>query len=402
MSLATYAVTDKESKGRSYHEGAPKDGRSEFARDRDRVTHSYAFRQLSGKTQVFTPASNQFGSSPSDKILYDDSMRTRMSHSIEVAQVARSIARALNLNEDLSETLALAHDMGHTPFGHSGQDVLNECMKPYGGFEHNIQSLRVITDLEHRYTQFKGLNLMFETKEGILKHCSPKNAAILGDIAARHRDKKSPTLEAQATDLGDAIAYMCHDIDDGIRSGLVTPKDFADVELFGRCWKDVQSRFAGQPEALQVQETIRDMMGLMIRGTIVNSLQNIERYNIKTVDDVRNAPEIILLPDRLAKQHAELKSQMYKKLYHHQEVSLVRKDVEQVIGGLFHLYMDSPSLMAAGPTGEARVQPGDTDTQKARAVCDYVAGLTDAQAYQQIKRFEPILAANRTLELFKG
>jgi dGTPase len=402
MDLATYAVTEKDSPGRAFHEAGPKDGRSEFARDRDRVTHSYAFRQLSGKTQVFTLASNQFGSSPSDIILYDDAMRTRMSHSIEVAQVARSIARALNLNEDLSETLALAHDMGHTPFGHSGQDVLNGCMKPYGGFEHNIQSLRVVTDLEHRYTQFKGLNLMFETKEGILKHCSAKNAALLGDIAARHREKKSPTLEAQATDLGDAIAYMCHDIDDGIRSGLVTPKDFADVELFGRCWKDVQSRFSGQPEALQVQETIRDMMGLMIRGTIVNSLQNLERYKIKTVSDVRNAPEIILLPDGLAKQHAELKSQMYKKLYHHQEVNLVRKDVEQVIGGLFHLYMDSPDLMPAGPAGEARVQPNDTDTQKARAVCDYVAGLTDAQAYQQIKRFEPILTANRTLELFEG
>ena len=395
-----YAVTDKDSKGRSYPENAPKDGRSEFARDRDRVTHSYAFRQLSGKTQVFTPASNQFGSSPSDKILYDDSMRTRMSHSIEVAQVARSIARALHLNEDLSETLALAHDMGHTPFGHSGQDVLNKCMQPYGGFEHNIQSLRVITDLEHRYTQFKGLNLMFETKEGILKHCSPKNAALLGDIAARHRAKKSPTLEAQATDLGDAIAYMCHDIDDGIRSGLVTPKDFGDVELFGRCWRNVASHLSNQPEALKVQETIRDVMGLMIRGTIVNALQNIERYNIKTLDDVRNAPEIILLPDGLAKQHAELKSQMYKKLYHHQEVSLVRNDVEQVIGGLFHLYMENPALMAAGPVGKPRVLPNDTDTQKARAVCDYVAGLTDAQAYQQIKRFEPLVAANRTLELF--
>ena len=402
MSLATYAVTEKDSKGRSYPEAAPKDGRSEFARDRDRVTHSYAFRQLSGKTQVFTPASNQFGSSPSDKILYDDSMRTRMSHSIEVAQVARSIARALHLNEDLSETLALAHDMGHTPFGHGGQDVLNRCMKPYGGFEHNIQSLRVVTDLEHRYTNFKGLNLMFETQEGILKHCSPKNAEILGDIAARHREKKSPTLEAQATDLGDAIAYMCHDIDDGIRSGLITPKDFSDVELFGRCWKNVQSRFAGQPEALKVQETIREMMGLMIRGAILNSLHNIEHYNIKTVDDVRNAPEVILLPNGLDKQHAELKSQMYKKLYHHQEVSLVRTDVEDVIGGLFQLYMHDPTLMPSGPVGEPRVLPTDNDPQKARAVCDYVAGLTDAQAYQQIKRFEPIVAANKTLELFEG
>mgnify|MGYP002661260334 CR=1 FL=1 len=268
MTLATFAVTEHDSKGRAHPEPAPKDGRSEFSRDRDRVTHSYAFRQLSGKTQVFTPSSNQFGATPSEKIVYDDSMRTRMSHSIEVAQVSRSIARALHLNEDLSETLALAHDMGHTPFGHGGQDVLNECMKPYGGFEHNIQSLRVVTHLEHRYMQFKGLNLMFETKEGILKHCSAKNAAVLGDIAERHRDKKSPTMEAQATDLGDAIAYMCHDIDDGIRSGLVSPKDFEDVELFGRCWRDVHSRFADQPEALRVQETIRDMMGLMIRGAL--------------------------------------------------------------------------------------------------------------------------------------
>ena len=400
MSLAPYAVTDAKSKGRQTNEPAPKDGRSEFARDRDRVTHSYAFRQLSGKTQVFTPASNQFGTSPSEKILYDDAMRTRMSHSIEVAQVARSIARALNLNEDLSETLALAHDMGHTPFGHSGQDVLNECMKPYGGFEHNIQSLRVVTELEHRYMEFKGLNLMFETREGILKHCSAKNAVLLGDIAWRHRENKSPTLEAQATDLGDAIAYMCHDIDDGIRSGLITPNDFKDVELFGRCWHDATARFPNEPQALQVQETLRDMMGLMIRGTIVNSRQLLEHYNVQTLEDVRNAKEIVLLPDGLAQQHQQLKSQMYKKLYHHQEVSLVRKDVEQVIGGLFQVYMENPHLLPAGPAGETRVQPNDTDTQKARVVCDYVAGLTDAQAYQQVKRFEPLLSAQRTLALF--
>ena len=400
MSLASYAVTDDKSKGRPIAEPAPKDGRSEFARDRDRVTHSYAFRQLSGKTQVFTPASNQFGASPSEKILYDDAMRTRMSHSIEVAQVARSIARALKLNEDLSETLALAHDMGHTPFGHSGQDVLNECMKPYGGFEHNIQSLRVVTDLEHRYMEFKGLNLMFETREGILKHCSAKNAQILGDVAWRHREGKSPTLEAQATDLGDAIAYMCHDIDDGIRSGLITPKDFEDVELFGRCWRDVQQRFKNAPEALQVQETLRDMMGLMIRGTIANSRHLLEEYKIRTLDDVRNAKEIVLLPDGLALQHKQLKSQMYKKLYHHAEVAKVRQDVENVIGGLFKVYMDNPEWMAPGPDGLPRVTASFSDVQRARSVCDYIAGLTDAQAYQQVRKFEPVLNAKTSLELF--
>ena len=260
MSLAPYAVTEQTSKGRLYKEPRPQDGRSEYTRDRDRVMHADAFRRLAGKTQVFTMASEHFGTK-SDHIQYDDHMRTRMSHSLEVAQVSRSIARALNINEDLSETLALAHDLGHTPFGHSGQDVLNECMREYGGFEHNIQSLRVVDVLEQRYLNFKGLNLMFETREGILKHCSARNAELLGDVAWRHREKKSPTLEAQTTDLGDAIAYLCHDIDDGIRSKVISPKDLMDAEIFARCWTGVQKRYPDAPEHYKFKKPFEILWG---------------------------------------------------------------------------------------------------------------------------------------------
>lgn len=390
MSLAPYAVTEQTSKGRLHNEPRPQDGRSEYTRDRDRVMHADAFRRLAGKTQVFTMASEHFGTK-SNHIQYDDHMRTRMSHSLEVAQVSRSIARALNINEDLSETLALAHDLGHTPFGHSGQDVLNECMREYGGFEHNIQSLRVVDVLEQRYLNFKGLNLMFETREGILKHCSARNAELLGDVAWRHREKKSPTLEAQTTDLGDAIAYLCHDIDDGIRSKVISPKDLMDAEIFARCWTGVQKRYPDAPEYLQVQETIRDIMGLMIRGAIMQSRLNLDAYNIKTLDDVRNAPEVVLLPDGLAREHKLLKSQLYKVLYHSPKVNVVRQDVEHVIGTLFKTYMEFPE--ACGKTIPSNVN----ETEKARMICDYIAGMTDAFAYQQIKVLEPLLQAQKGL-----
>ncbi len=391
MALAPYAVNEAVSKGRQIKEPAPKDGRSEFARDRDRVMHSAAFRRLGGKTQVFTIASMQHGTA-SDKISYDDVMRNRMSHSLEVAQVSRSIARALNLNEDLSETLALAHDLGHTPFGHAGQDVLNDCMKEYGGFEHNIQSLRVVDVLETPYIRFSGLNLMFETREGILKHCSAKNAQILGDVAARHRDKKSPTLEAQSTDLGDAIAYLCHDIDDGIRSQLITPQDMMGAEIWARCWTDVVRRYPEAPQGLQVKETIRDIMGLMIRGTIVQSRLNIEKYGIQTLEDVRNAPEIVLLPDGLAAEHKKLKSHLYKTLYHHQEVGKVRQDVEHVIKGLFQAYMEEPALMGVQ-------KAPDNPVLRAREVSDYIAGMTDAYAYVRSKELGPLLQTHTALEM---
>jgi len=217
--LAPYAVIDAVSRGRQIGEPRPT-ARSEFQRDRDRIVHSTAFRRLEYKTQVFV---NHEG----------DLFRTRLTHSIEVAQIARSIARALHLNDDLAEAISLAHDLGHTPFGHAGQDALNECMQPYGGFEHNLQSLRIVELLEQHYGAFDGLNLMFETREGILKHCSPARARTLGELGQRFLDGRQPSLEAQICNLADEIAYNNHDVDDGLRSGLITLEQLQEVSLFG-------------------------------------------------------------------------------------------------------------------------------------------------------------------------
>jgi len=395
MKLASYAIRDTNSRGRLIPESKPRDGRTEFARDRDRVLHSESFRRLGGKTQVFTLASQNYGTY-SQHISYNDNMRTRMSHSLEVAQVARSIATALNLNADLAETLGLAHDLGHTPFGHSGQDVLNNKMKNYGGFEHNIQSLRIVDVVEKNYIAFNGLNLMFETREGILKHCSPKNVPLLGDVAERHKLKKSPTLEAQTTDLSDAIAYLCHDIDDGINSKLITPNDLMDAHIFARCWEEVNRKYPNASESLKVKETIRDIMGLMIRGTIIQSKQNIEDVKIKTLDDVRNAPDLILLPDGLAAEHKNLKSHLYKVLYHNPEINNIRKDVESVLNILFDTYMAHPELIAKQGASYMRTE---NKQDYARYVCDYIAGMTDAYAYQQAQKVEYLCNVEKTISI---
>src|SRR6187551_424271 len=218
--LASYAAIDEQSRGRRYPEPAPR-FRTEFQRDRDRIIHSNAFRRLVYKTQVFV---NHEG----------DLYRTRITHSLEVAQIGRTVARSLGINETLTEAISLAHDLGHTPFGHAGQDALNACMKPFGGFEHNLQSLRVVDHLEQRYGGFDGLNLTFETREGILKHCSRKNALQLGTVGERFIKRRRPSLEAQLVNLSDELAYNNHDVDDGLRSGLVTLEQLSTVPIFRR------------------------------------------------------------------------------------------------------------------------------------------------------------------------
>lgn len=248
--LAPYAAHSAQTRGR-VHAEPPSTSRTEFQRDRDRIIHSTAFRRLEYKTQVFV---NHEG----------DLFRTRLTHSLEVAQIARSIARSLRLNEDLVEAISLAHDLGHTPFGHAGQDALNDCMKPYGGFEHNLQSLLVVDQLEERYGGFDGLNLTFETREGILKHCSRNNAATLGDLGRRFLEGQQPSLEAQLANLADEVAYNNHDIDDGLRSGLITLEQLEDVPLWAIHRREAEAAFPDVSGRRLINETIRRIINALI------------------------------------------------------------------------------------------------------------------------------------------
>src|SRR6187397_3297549 len=282
--LASYAAIDEQSRGRRYPEPPPS-FRSEFQRDRDRIIHSNAFRRLVYKTQVFV---NHEG----------DLYRTRITHSLEVAQIGRSVARALNLNETLTEAICLAHDLGHTPFGHAGQDALNECMREFGGFEHNLQSLRVVDELEERYADFPGLNLTFECREGVLKHCSTQNARLLGDVGERFLNRSQPGLEAQLANLADAIAYNNHDVDDGVRAGLIKVEDLRDVRVFARFHSAVGELYPQTSPRRQLYETIRRMVDYLVSDLIVTSGRNIGAAHVKHIDDVRaQALPLISLSD---------------------------------------------------------------------------------------------------------
>ena len=279
IDLAEYAVSEKNSRGRRVHEAAPT-GRTEFQRDRDRIIHSTAFRRLEYKTQVFV---NHEG----------DLFRTRLTHSLEVAQIARSVARSLRLNEDLVEAISLAHDLGHTPFGHAGQDALNRCMQPFGGFEHNLQSLRVVDVLERRYAAFDGLNLCFETREGILKHCSLRNARLLGDIGERFIKRRRASLEAQLANLADELAYNNHDVDDGLRSGLLNIDQLSEVRLFARHRKQVQEAYPKLDARRLVHETIRRMISTLVIDLTRQTERNIRKHAPRSVEDVQKAPPLV-------------------------------------------------------------------------------------------------------------
>jgi len=365
--LAPYAAHSAKSRGRRFTEPAP-GSRSEFQRDRDRIIHSTAFRRLEYKTQVFL---NHEG----------DLFRTRLTHSIEVAQIGRTLARSLRLNEDLVEATALAHDLGHTPFGHVGQDVLNDCMKDYGGFEHNLQSLRVVDHLEEHYGAFDGLNLTFETREGILKHCSLNNARTLGDLGQRFIDKTQPSLEAQLTNLADEIAYNNHDIDDGLRSGLLGMEQMMEVELFARHRNAVEAQYPGLPGRRALYETIRLMITAMTADLVETSAALLLDAAPGSIDDVRSAPPLIRFSDGMRAETTALKRFLYANLYRHFKVNRMRVKASRIVRELFDAFMTDPVLLPP----DYQVASGDTMKQ-ARKIADYIAGMTDRYAIREHKR----------------
>ena len=364
--LAVYASDPRDSRGRQYVE--PVDlSRTEYQRDRDRIVHSGAFRRLEYKTQVFV---NHEG----------DLFRTRLTHSIEVAQIARSVARNLSLNEDLTEAISLAHDLGHTPFGHAGQDALNACMADYGGFEHNLQSLRVVDVLEERYGMFDGLNLTYETREGILKHCSVEAAEKLGDLGRRFLEGKQPSLEAQLANVADEIAYNNHDVDDGLRSGLLSIRQLKDVDLFARFWTEVQRAMPGITERRAIHETIRRMISALILDLTQTSLERIREIDPKSVEDVRNAMPLIAFSDVMTEKSRSLKKFLFENLYRHYQVNRMTSKARRIVYRLFSIFMAEPQLLAP----EYRSASGE-GYEKARKIADYIAGMTDRYAMRQYR-----------------
>lgn len=376
--LAPYAANNESSLGRRYPEEIPKH-RSEFQRDRDRIIHSTAFRRLEYKTQVFV---NHEG----------DLFRTRLTHSIEVAQMSRTIARALHVNEDLSEAIALAHDLGHTPFGHTGQDALNDCMKNYGGFEHNLQSLRVVDELEEKYAQFDGLNLTFESREGILKHCSIKNAKQLGDIGSRFINKTQPNIEAQLVNLADAIAYNSHDVDDGLRSGFITIEQLKETQLFKTLYSKVEKDYPNLDNKRTIYEIVRRMIDEQIKDLISKSSEQILKAQPQSIADIRNHKDdlISFSPDML-EMHLELKRFLRENLYRHYRVHRMSHKAGNVITELFEALMNDLRLMP--PEYRKKAQENEEksgENGRARIVSDYIAGMTDRYAIKEYKRiFDP-------------
>jgi dGTPase len=365
--LAPYAAHSDRGRGRRFPE-TPHASRSQFQRDRDRIIHSTAFRRLEYKTQVFL---NHEG----------DLFRTRLTHSLEVAQIGRSLARNLRLNEDLVEAIALAHDLGHTPFGHVGQDVLHECMKEHGGFEHNLQSLRVVDLLEEQYGAFDGLNLMFETREGILKHCSVNNVRLLGEVAQRFLDKTQPSLEAQLTNLADEIAYNSHDIDDGLRSGLISIAQLEQVEFFGRLWREVQAAHPGLAGRRAIYETLRRLITALADDLIATSQERIAAHGPQSIDDVRAAPPLIRFSDRMRKDATDLKRFLHENLYRHYKVNRMRLKASRMVRELYQAFTADPSLLPS----DYRTARGDASAQ-ARRIADYIAGMTDRYAIAEHRR----------------
>jgi dGTPase len=369
--LASYAAFDEQSRGRRFPEPPPR-FRTEFQRDRDRIIHSNAFRRLVYKTQVFV---NHEG----------DLYRTRITHSLEVAQIGRTVARALNINETLTEAICLAHDLGHTPFGHAGQDALNECMREYGGFEHNLQSLRVVDELEERYADFSGLNLTFECREGVLKHCSAQNARLLGDVGERFLTRTQPGLEAQLANLADAIAYNNHDVDDGVRAGLIGAEELLGVRVFARCHEAVIAKYPDSPPRRQLYETIRRMVDFLVSDVILQTQANIAESKVDSIQAVRafSKPLVTLSNDAL-EQHQELKRFLRTKLYNHPKVRDVMDEAGATLTGLFEAYMKDPTRLP--PEHQSLFTRAESKLGKsaaARVVADYVAGMTDRFAYQE-------------------
>jgi len=378
IDLANHAADPLRSRGRRSPEPPP-GHRSEYQRDRDRIIHSGAFRRLEYKTQVFV---NHEG----------DLFRTRLTHSLEVAQIARTIARHLRLNEDLCEAISLAHDLGHTPFGHAGQDALNACMKDYGGFEHNAQSLRVVDELEDKYAEFRGLNLMFETREGILKHCSRRRAQHLGDVGERFLNGGQPTLEAQLANLADEIAYNNHDIDDGLRAGLLSVDQMREVPLFRRHHDEVLEEFQDLSFKQERHETIRRIIGALVTDLISGTQESLQRAGVQTLADVRaSSRPLVTHSEELGAECRALKRFLFANLYQHHQVYRVMVKAQKVVRDLFQALFADPRLLPPEFFASARdAAEQDGETGRARVVADYIAGMTDRYALDEHERlFDP-------------
>ena len=362
--LAPYAANEAHSRGRKYDERIST-YRGEYQRDRDRIIHSTAFRRLVYKTQVFV---NHEG----------DLYRTRLTHSLEVSQIGRTVAVALRLNEPLTEAICLAHDLGHTPFGHAGQDTLNACMRDFGGFEHNLQSLRVVDVLEAKYADFAGLNLMFETREGILKHCSIRNARELGDVGQRFLDRKQPGLEAQISNIADAIAYNNHDVDDGFRAGLLSLSQLREQALFATYFDEVHERYPDLEDRRLIYEIIRRMIGAVVSDLIEETRNRIQAAAPGSIDDVRNAGKpLVSMSDAMYEKHVSLKKFLHKHLYRHEQKLEMTRKVQAMVQDLFVTYMEDVNRMPSQFAMAARAADG---ADRARVVADFIAGMTDRYA----------------------
>jgi dGTPase len=375
--LAPYAAHAEHSRVRRHPEPTPA-YRSEYQRDRDRIVHSTAFRRLVYKTQVFV---NHEG----------DLYRTRLTHSLEVAQIARTAARALRLNEELSEAICLAHDLGHTPFGHAGQDALNECMSGYGGFEHNLQSLRVVDELEEHYAEFDGLNLTFECREGILKHCSYNNAVLLGDVGERFINRQQPGLEAQLANFADEIAYNNHDVEDGIRAGLISVEQLLAVPLFRRYHDEVQAKYPQLAGRRFIYEILRRMINHLVSDLIDSSAVRLSASGVLSIAEVRSQPKALIgFSDATAEANHELKSFLREQLYKHYKVRRMTSKAQRVVRELFEAFFNDPALMPDEHEARTRLDLVKGPAGRARAVADYIAGMTDRYAILEHGRlFEP-------------
>lgn len=372
--LAPWAARESRSRGRLHPEPAHP-YRGEYQRDRDRIVHSSAFRRLVYKTQVFV---NHEG----------DLYRTRLTHSLEVAQIGRTVARCLDLNAELIEAIALAHDLGHTPFGHAGEDALHECMKAWGGFEHNLQSLRVVDELEQRYLRFPGLNLCFETREGILKHCSKRNARRLGELGRRFLARGQPGIEAQVANLADEIAYNNHDVDDGLRSGLLSEEGLCHVPLFRRHHEAVLRAGVKAPRRVLIHETIRGMINEVVTDLVETTRRNLRQRHPASADDVRalRRPVVALGPGALA-DHLALKRYLRRHLYRHEQVLDVTSRAQGMLKAVFQRFLADLKAMPPEHAARARAwEAEDGDAGRARAVADYVAGMTDRYAFSAYRR----------------
>lgn len=361
--LAPYAQHTKNSLGRQYPD-PDHPTRTIYQRDRDRIIHCRAFRRMEYKTQVF--------------IIHEgDHYRTRLTHTMEVATISRSIARALRLNEDLAEAIALAHDVGHPPFGHSGEKALHEIMEPFGGFEHNSQSLRIVEELETKYPAFRGLNLSYEVREGIAKHKSTYDKPLLSKFSP----EKQPTLEAQIVNAADEIAYNTHDLDDGLESGLLNYENLHGVPVWNDAYTEVNKKYPKSPDEVKRYYTIRSIIDGQVTNVINYTQENLKKYNITSVENVRNTPnEILSFSPELAEKNKILKEFLYNNLYTHEQVSRMNHKSYTVVKELFKTYINDPKLLAPSTRAKLKQYPIE------RVVCDYIAGMTDRYAFQEYKK----------------